>query len=72
MSLVACPDCQKQISSQSEFCVGCGFKPQMSRADTSLATIARNVNNIWTVVLLNLIATAIVALAVFVETSGRR
>jgi hypothetical protein len=72
MSLVACPECQKQISSQSEYCVGCGFKPQMSKADTSLASIARNVNNIWVVVLLNLIAAAIVVLTIIVQSSSRR
>jgi hypothetical protein len=70
--LVACPECEKQISSQSEYCVHCGFKPQMSRADHALASIARNVSNIWTVVLLNLIATAIVVLAIVAESAGRR
>jgi hypothetical protein len=59
MSLVACPECQKQISGQAEICVGCGYKHQMSKADTALVNIASNLAKLWVVVVLILVLIAI-------------
>lgn len=72
MSLIACPECNKQISSQSETCVGCGYKPQMSKADIALTNIAVNVSKIWTVILVSLGLSVFALLLTLVNLAGKK
>ena len=72
MSLVSCPECQKQIAEQSEHCVGCGYKPQMTQADIALTAIAANIKSIWNIILIYFILSLIVGMIFFMVITAKR